>query len=89
MLSLHFAVEIGRGANIDFAYTVVVASARAVTKGANTREIADAITVVMAEAVGGLDKTPMERVTRTVGNRTFSGLASTAAGLIMSVNPAK
>lgn len=87
VLSLHFAVELGRGANIDFAHVVLVASARAVTKGASTQEIADAMTVVMTEAVGGLDKTPMERITRTVGNRTFSGLASTAAGLLMGVSP--
>lgn len=68
-------------------YAVLFVSARAVTKGATTQALGDAITVVMAEAVGRLDQTPMESVTRTVGNRTVSGLASTAAGLLMSVYP--
>lgn len=87
VLSLHFVVELGRGANIDFSYVVLVASAGAVTEGASAREIGDAITAVMTEAVGRLDKIPMERVARTVGNRTYSGLASTAAGLLMGVSP--
>ncbi|WP_124460278.1 hypothetical protein [Variovorax sp. KBW07] len=87
VLSLHFAVELGREANTDFAYAVLFVSARAVTKGATTQALGDAITVVMAEAVGRLDQTPMESVTRTVGNRTVSGLASTAAGLLISVYP--
>ncbi|MGJ7527706.1 hypothetical protein [Variovorax sp. GB1P17] len=87
VLSLNFVVELGPGANINFASVVLMVSARAVTESASTREVGDAIKAVMAEALGRFDQTPMESVRRTVGNRTVSGLASTAAGLLMNVYP--